>query len=97
MTGGPRRCSPSSRPPASRTAAAVAATEAAAAAPRLATASAAATASKLEVPARRHSGTAAASRLEATQEERPVRPSQSRLLLQEAVMSPNGRTTEGNC
>lgn len=83
MTGGPRRGRrPSSRPPAYR--AAVAATEPAA--PGIATASAAAATSKLEVAADRHSSTAAAARLEAAQEERPLRSSQGRLLLQEALI-----------
>lgn len=84
MTGGPRRGRrPSSRPPAYRSA--VAATEPAAA-PRVATASAAAAASVLEVAADRRRGTAAAARLEAAQEKRPLRPSQGRLLLREALI-----------
>lgn len=84
MTGGPRRGRrPSSRPPAYRSA--VAATEPAAA-PRVATASAAAAASVLEVAADRRRGTAAAACLEAAQEERPLRPSQGRLLLREALI-----------
>lgn len=84
MTGGPRRGRlPSSRPPAYRPA--VAATEPAAAS-RVATSPATAAASVLEVPADRRRGTTAAARLEAAQEERPLRPSQGRLLHREALI-----------